>query len=224
MHDRHPRQCRLVHGKLRAGGERGVRPDEAKQFRNALGRPTSERQEADGFRQPPCQDRDHDQWRDATNHKHRAPAEVRDQRGCEKAAKCCAHRKAAEHDHHHGGAAATWIELRGHGNRVRHRAAKAEPGCETDRKQRIDVLDKGGGERAEAECQGREDDDLLAPDAIGKRPEQQRADHQPKQAGGEYRTKRTPRHAPFLGDRRRDITDRLGIEAVEEQHGRAGQQ
>src|SRR5438874_147849 len=49
-------------------------------------------------------------------------------------------------------------------------------------------------------------------------------DHQPKQAGGEHRTKRAPRHAPFLGDGGRDITDRLGVEAVEEQHGRAGQQ
>ena len=30
--------------------------------------------------------------------------------------------------------------------------------------------------------------------------------------------------APFLGERRRDIADRLGVEAVEKQHRRAGQQ
>ena len=83
---------------------------------------------------------------------------------------------------------------------------------------------KRGGERADAERQRREDDDLLAPDAVGQRPEHQRADHQPEQAGAEHRTERALGQAPFLGQRRRDIADRLGVEAVEEQHRRAGQQ
>src|SRR6266851_689206 len=74
------------------------------------------------------------------------------------------------------------------------------------------------------ERQGREHDDLLAPDPVGKRPEHERADHQSEQAGAEHRTERGLAHAPFPGERRRDKADGLGVEAIEEQHGRAGQQ
>src|SRR3979411_2215867 len=103
---------------------------------------------------------------------HRAPAELRDQRRREKAAEGCPHREPAKHDHHHGGAAATRIELGGHRNRIRHRAPETKPGQNPDRQQHIDILDERRDQRADAERQGREHDDLLAPDAVGKRPEQ----------------------------------------------------
>ena len=133
-------------------------------------------------------------------------------------------REAAEHDHHHGGAAALRIELRGHGDGVGHGAAEPEPGQKANREQRADVVDERGGERADAEGERREDDDLLAPDAIGERAEHQRADHQSEQAGAENRAERALGQAPFLGEHWRDITDGLGIEAVEEQHRGADQE
>src|SRR6267142_2570976 len=120
-------------------------------------------------------------------------------------------------------AAALRIELRGHGDGIRHRAAKPEPGEKADDEQRGDVLDHRGGKRADAERQRAQDDDGLAPDAVGERPEHQRADHQPEQAGAEHRAQRGLREAPFLGERGCDIAYRLGVETVQEQHRRAGQ-
>jgi hypothetical protein len=149
---------------------------------------------------------------------------VRNQRRGEQAAERRADREAAEHDHHHGGATAARIELRGQGDGIRHRAAKAKPGQEADRKQRVDVVYERGDQRADAEGERGENHDLLAPDAVRQRPEQKRADHQPEQAGREHRPERALGQSPFLGQSRRDIADRLGIEAVEEQHRRAGQE
>ena len=71
----------------------------------------------------------------------------------------------------------------------------------------------------------REDDDRLASDAVGERAEHQRADHQAEQAGAEHRTERGPcGQSPFLEKRGRHKADRLGVEAVEEQHRRADQE
>jgi hypothetical protein len=82
----------------------------------------------------------------------------------------------------------------------------------------------GRDQGADAECQRGKHDDLLASDAVRQRSEQERADHQSKQAGAEHRPKHGPAEAQILGERRRDITDGLGIETVQEQHRRAGQQ
>jgi hypothetical protein len=57
-----------------------------------------------------------------------------------------------------------------------------------------------------------------------ERPEHQRAYHQPKQPRAEYRAERALAQAPFPGERRRDIADGGGVEAIEKQHRRAGQQ
>ena len=46
----------------------------------------------------------------------------------------------------------------------------------------------------------------------------------PNRPAREHRTQRALGQAPFLGERRRDIADRLGVEAVEKQHRRAGQE
>ncbi len=88
----------------------------------------------------------------------------------------------------------------------------------------IDVLNEGGGQRADAECYRGKNDDLLAADAVRQRPQQQRTDHQSEQAGGEYRTERAPGQAPVPGDRGGDEADGLGVEAVEKQHRRAGRE
>ena len=88
----------------------------------------------------------------------------------------------------------------------------------------FDVLDERGHQRADAEGKRRENDDLLAPDAVRQRTEHQRADHQAEQAGAEHGSKRALGQAPFLGQRRRDIADGLGIKTVEKQHRSAGQQ
>jgi hypothetical protein len=60
--------------------------------------------------------------------------------------------------------------------------------------------------------------------AVRQRPEDQCPEHQPEQAGREHRTQRALGQAPFLGESRRHIADRLGIETVEKQYCRAGQQ
>ena len=149
---------------------------------------------------------------------------MRNQRRREQPAERRADRKAAEHDHHHGRAAAARIELGSHGDGVRHRAAEAEPGQKPDREQHVDVMDEGGSQRADAERQRGENDDPLAADTVRQRSEQQRPDHQAEQAGREHRTQRALGQAPFLRQSRRDIADGLGVEAVEKQHRRAGQQ
>src|SRR5580692_8198756 len=63
----------------------------------------------------------------------------------------------------------------------------APPTINTDRQQGIHVVDERSDQRANAERQRRENDDFLAPDAIGQRAKQQRADHQAKQARTEHR-------------------------------------
>ena len=90
--------------------------------------------------------------------------------------------------------------------------------------QRIDVVNESGDERADAEGERGEHDDPLAADAVGQWPEQQRADHQSEQAGGEHRAERALGEAPVLRESRRDIADRLGIEAIEEQYRRASRE
>ena len=65
---------------------------------------------------------------------------------------------------------------------------------------------------------------FLRPTRSASGPNKQRADHQPEQSRTEHRAERALAQAPFPGERGRDIADRLGIEAVEKQHRRAGQQ
>ena len=223
MPHRNAGQIGFMHDELRCRRERRLRADETEQLGNTLMRASGKRQEANGFRQPPRQDRNQQQRRRTADHKHRTPAELRNQRRREQAAERRADRKPAEHDHHHGGAATMRAELGRHRHRIRHGAAKPETGQKPDREQRGDVLDQGSRQRADAERQRREDDDLLAPDPIRQRPEQQRPDHQPEQAGAEYRAELGLAQAPFPGQRRRDIANGLGVEAVEEQHCRTGQ-
>ncbi len=116
------------------------------------------------------------------------------------------------------------VELGGHGNGIRHRAAETEPGQKPDRQERVDVWDERGDQRADAERQRREDDDVLAPDAVRQRSERQRADHQPEQARAEHRPERGLGQPPLLGKRGRHKADGGGIEAVKKQDRRAGQQ
>ena len=213
-----------MHDELRRRRERSLRIDQSEQLRDACIGAPGEREEPHGFRQPQRQDRNQQQRRDAADDEHRAPAELRDQGRGEKTAERRADREAAEHDHHHGGAAAARIELGRHRDRIRHRAAETEAGQKPDREQRVDVVDERGGERADAERQRRENDDLPAPDAVRQRSEQQRADHQSRTGRPEHRTQRALGQAPFLGQRRRDIADRLGVETVEKQHRRTGQE
>ena len=221
---RNPRQFRFMHDEPRARREYGFRVDQCQQLRDALIGAAGERQKPHRFRQLQRQDRRQQQRRHAADDEHRAPAECGIMRRRQQAAERCADREAAEHDHHHGGAAAARIEFGRQRDGIRHRAAKTEAGQKADRQQRVDVLDEGGDQRADAERERRENDDLLAPDAVRQRSEHQRADHQPEQPRGEHRAERAPGQAPFLGQRRRDKADRLGVEAVEKQHRRAGQQ
>src|SRR6202166_3019646 len=94
-------------------------------------------------------------------------------------------------------APAARIELGRHGNGIRHRTTETETGQKPDREQCVDVLDERGDERAEAECKRGENDDLLAPDAVRKRAEQQCADHQSEQPRTEHRAERAFGQAPF---------------------------
>ncbi len=224
MQHRNALQGGFVHDEPGIRIEPRFRIDVLEQFGDAPLRPPGKDQEPDRFRQPQRQDRRQQQRRDATDDKHRTPAEMRNQRRGKQTAERGSHRKAAEHDHHHGGAAAARIEFGHHRNGVRHRTAEAEPGQEPDREQRVDAVDERRDQRADAECKGRENNDLLASDPVGQRPEQQGADHQPEQACAEHRAERGLGQTPFLGERGRDIADRLGVEAVEKQHRRASQQ
>src|SRR6202047_5385219 len=158
----------------------------------------------------------------ATEDKYRPPAELRNQRRGEKAAKGRTYREADEHDHHHGGAAAPWTEFGREGDGVRHRAAETKAGQKPDREQRVDVLNEGRHQRADTESQRGENDDLLASDAIRQRSEDQRADHEPEQAGAEHRAKSAFAKAPFPGEHRGDIADGRGVETIKKQHRRAG--
>jgi len=53
-------------------------------------------------------------------------------------------------------------------------------------------------------------------EAVRKRREQQIADHQAGQGGGEDRPKQFPWQAPFLGDKGRHVADGLGVETIQE--------
>ena len=117
-----------------------------------------------------------------------------------------------------------WAELRNERDRVWQRPAKAETGEKADDEEAGNVLGEDGGERAETESGGAEDDDALAPDAVGDRTEEERADHIPQEAGAEDWSQRAASEAPVVGKSRRDIADPLRVEAVEEEHGGAGEQ
>ena len=224
MQYRHAGQCRLVHDERRPRRKNGLPIDKSEQFGHArIGLP-GQREEAHRFRQPDGKDRYQQQRRHAADDEDRAPAELRNQRSRKQTAEGCPEREAAEHDHHHGGAPPMRVELRRHGNGVRHRAAEPKPGQKPDHQQRVDVLDERGRERTDAERQRGKNDDLLAPDAVSQRSQYQRADHQAEQAGTEHRTERALAQSPFLGQRGGHIADRRGVKAVEEQNRGTGQQ
>ncbi len=114
-------------------------------------------------------------------------------------------------------------EFRGERDRVRERPAEAEAGEETDDEQTGDILGEDGGERADSEGGRAEDDDLLAPDTVGDRAENKRADHQTEEAGAEHGSERAASKPPVAGKVRRDVADGLRVEAIEEEHGGTGQ-
>src|SRR5205823_3064879 len=81
-----------------------------------------------------------------------------------------------------------------------------------------------GGERAEAEGGGADDNDALSADAVSDRTEEERADQIPQEPGAEDRSQCAALEAPVVGKIRRDVADSLRVEAVEEEHGGAGEQ
>jgi hypothetical protein len=134
-----------------------------------------------------------------------------------KAAASSADREARKHGHDHGRTTPLRTELGGHGDRIRHRAAKPKAGEKAQRNQPCRVLRQHREQSSDAEGRRTQHDDPLAADSVGNSAEDQCADHETEQPRAEHRPHRRARQLPLLGRGRRNVADRLGIEAINEQ-------
>jgi hypothetical protein len=104
---------------------------------------------------------------------------------------------------------------------VGHRPAQADSGQQAIDKQLVHRRDPRRQQREQAKDRRADQDYPPAPEPVRQWAEQKGADGQTEKAGAEDGPESGFLDAPVLGDARRDIGDRLGVEAVERGDQRA---
>ena len=172
--------------------------------------------------------RPHEDAGDADRHQaaepeERAPAEHRHQVAADERRERAAERYADDGQGDGERAVAARHVLGRERRGVRHRAAEAEAGEKSQRRQRPGSVDEGDGGGEHAEDEDAADERDAAPEAVADDAGDGAADHHADHAAGDHRRERAARERPVAHHRRHGDAEQLVVDAIEDD-GQRGQE